>query len=73
MPKQRHLLHVGKPGGVFEKLFRKAAIPCDPDTQIPDVVGGTLFWHRERLEPPVHIPGSEGDGTEEVASARLNR
>ena len=37
------------------------------------MVSGTLFWHRERLEPSVHIPRSEGDDTEEVAPAGSSR
>ena len=43
-----------------------------PETQIPDVAGGTLFSYRERLEPFACIFRSEEDGVEEVVPTWLN-
>jgi len=71
-PKNDILSKICKPRDECEKPLGDAGALSDLETQIPDMVGGTLFSHRECLEPFERICRSEGDGMEEVTPARLN-
>ena len=67
-----HPIHIRKPRDAFKKPLGDAGILSDLETHIPDVVGGTLFSHRERSEPFACNGRSEADGVEKVASAWLD-
>ena len=72
MSQQMQTVHVRKPRDVFEELLMNATVSADPDACILDVVSGTFFRHRERLEPSVHAGRPEDDGVEEVTTAGLD-
>ena len=72
MPEETHLIHIRKPRDAFEKPFGETGILSNVETEIPNVVGGTLFLRRERREPSACAVRSEDCGMEEVPLALSN-
>ena len=70
--RQRNPVHIRKPRDAFEKHVGDMGGLFNLEAEIPDVVGGTVFSHRERLEPFECSGRCEVHGMEEVALARLS-